>query len=260
MSKIVIELDDKNGEVEADNKAPILEEYQKSGKKGVFFRIFKILVVLFVLLSLVAAVGGFAYWQYLKTTPQYSLALLVDAAKRDDQEKIDELIDTDVVVDDFVPQIVEKAVDIYGRGLAPSLVKRITIVATPFIPVVKKRARAEFPNLIREKTERFEKFPFWAMAIGANRYFAFERDGDIATVTSKMPDQELNIKMKRNGKRWQIVGFKDDKLATQIARKIGQEMIGLAKNKGKDTVDTLGRQIGIPNLGDVINKTEEIFK
>ncbi len=260
MSKIVVELENENHEVEAGNEALILEEYQKPAKKNIFFRVFKFLVVVFVLFSLVAGVGGFAYWQYLKTTPQYSLALLVDAAKREDQEKIDELIDTDVVVDDFVPQIIEKAVDIYGRGLAPSLVKRITSVATPFIPVVKKRARAEFPGLVREKTERFEKFPIWALAIGANRYLTFERDGDIATVTSKIPDQELNIKMKRNGNRWQIIGFKDDKLATRIARKIGQEMIGLAKNKGKDTVDNLGRQIGIPNLGDVIDKTEEIFK
>ena len=58
-------------------------------------------------------VVGFFYWQSIKTTPQYSLALLVDAARRDDQAEIDKLVNVDAVVDDFVPQITDKG----GRTL-----------------------------------------------------------------------------------------------------------------------------------------------
>ena len=59
--------------------------------------------------AIVVLVGGFIYWQSLKSSPQYSLALLVDAAKRDDKPAMDQQIDIDAVVDDFVPQITAKA-------------------------------------------------------------------------------------------------------------------------------------------------------
>ena len=260
MSKIVVELDrNENADVK-ESDVPALGGYQEPKERSVFVKALMILVAVLVAVFLISAIGGFFYWRHLKTTPQYSLALLVEAAKKEDQKAIDELIDTDVVIDNFVPQIVDKAVELYGRGLAPGILKRITRVATPFMPVVKRRARAELPNLIREKTEKFDKVPFWVMTIGAERYLKFEVDGDKATVTSGNPEQPLHLTMKRNGDKWQIVAFKDEKLAKNIAQKIGQEMIALAKNRGKDTIDNLGRRVGIPNLGDIIDQTEEIFK
>ncbi len=260
MSKIVVELED--GVNEGDAKADIqgFGENQAPKKREKFLKTLRILVGFFLIMSFLGGIGGFGYWQYLKTTPQYSLALLVDAAKRDDQKAIDELIDMDKTIDDFVPQIIENAIELYGRGLEPTLIQQISLVATPFLPVVKRRARAELPNLIREKTKGFEKYPFWVLAVGANRYLEFERDGDIATITSKIPEQEFNIKMKRNGNRWQIVGVKDEKLAKRIAQKIGEEMINLVKTRSKDSIEELGRGVGIPNLGEIIKKTENIFK
>jgi len=41
-------------------------------------RFLKIGLAIIASFAIVAGVGFFAYWQYLKTTPQYSLALLVD--------------------------------------------------------------------------------------------------------------------------------------------------------------------------------------
>ena len=49
--------------------------------------------------------AGCLYWRSLRSTPQYSLALLVDAAKRGDNAAVDSLIDSDAVVDDFMPQV-----------------------------------------------------------------------------------------------------------------------------------------------------------
>ena len=36
--------------------------------------------ITFVAVSAIAAIASYFYWQHLKTTPQYSLALIVDAA------------------------------------------------------------------------------------------------------------------------------------------------------------------------------------
>ena len=235
---------------------------EKNGrrKRGIVFRILVFLVGLTLVLLASGLIGAFIYWQYLKNTPQYSLALLVEAARKSDQKTIDSVVDTDAVIDNFVPQIVDKAVELYGRGLAPSVIKRVAVVAAPVMPVVKQRARAELPGLLREKTKRFEKVPFWLMVIGAERSLEIKYEGDRAIVKSRIPDKPLNLTMKRNGDRWQIIGFKDEKLARRIAEKIGQEIIALAKNRGKGRIDNLGRRIGVPNLGDIIKKAEEIFR
>lgn len=184
----------------------------------------------FVLLGLVlvAGLGAFVYYQSLRSTPQYSLALLVDSAKRDDKAEIAKLVDIDGVVDDFVPQITNKAVELYGRGQPPEVLRKVATLALPLLPAVKERARAELPRVIRDRTARFGSVPFFAMVMGAEKYLDISINGDIATIKSKLPEHQLEMKMKKNGDRWQIVGVRDEQLATAIARKVGQEIMAVA--------------------------------
>src|SRR6185436_17975388 len=128
-----------------------------------------ILTTVGILLSLIVAgiVGGYLYWQSFKDTPQYSLALLVDAARRDDQAQVDEFVAINSVVDEFMPQITGKAIELYGRGLPPQTIARVARVAEPMMPALKQRARVQLPSLIRKKAERFESVPFAAMVLGA---------------------------------------------------------------------------------------------
>jgi hypothetical protein len=212
----------------------------------------------FVLLGLVlvAGLGALVYYQSLKSTPQYSLALLVDAAKRDDKTEIAKLVDIDGVVDDFVPQITNKAVELYGRGQPPEVLRKVAKLALPLLPAVKDRARAELPRVIRDRTARFGSVPFFAMVMGAEKYLDISINGDIATVKSKLQDHPLEMKMKKNGDRWQIVGVKDEQLATAIARKVGQEIMAVAVGGGKKAAD----EFGIGNLTELLKKAEELVK
>lgn len=239
-----------------NSAAPPLENYIKSEKPSVFPKVLKISGVALIALLIIGAIGGFFYWQSLKTTPQYSLALLVDAARRDDQKALEELVDTDAVVDDFMPQITDKAVELYGRGLAPSTIQKIAQITAPMMPAVKQRARAEVPNLIREKTDNFKNIPFWAIAVGAGKYLDIQQEGDKAFVKSKVPERPLDITLKRNGERWQVIAIKDEVLARRVAEKIGQDLITGAKNGG---LKKAGEQYGVSNLEDIL-KRNDIFK
>jgi len=212
-------------------------------------------ISLFAIL-LITVMGGYLYLRSFKTTPQYSLALLVDAARRDDQAAIDELIDTDAIVEDFMPQITDKAVELYGRGLPPAVIQKVAQVAAPLMPTIKQRARAEVPGALREKTKPFENIPFWAIVIGASRYLDISQEGDKATVKSKLADKPLELTMKRNGERWKVVGIRDEVLARKIAEKIGQDLISKAKKIGTKKA---GEQLGVENLDDIL-KNSEIFK
>ncbi len=217
-----------------------------------------VLIVLGSLLAiaLVAGVGFYFHWQSLKSTPQYSLALIVDAAKRNDQTTVNRLVDIDAVVDDFLPQITDKAVELYGRGLPPTIVQQVARVAAPVMPAIKDRAREELPAAIKQKTSEFGYVPFEAMVLGAGRYLDIEVDGDSATVKSLIPEQGFEVRMKRDGSKWKIVGVKDDKLATNIAQRVGQEIIAIATN-GPNS----GRsRLGVKNINDLLNEAEKIFR
>lgn len=209
-----------------------------------------------LILLIVGAVGGYFYWQSVKKSPQYSLALLVDAVRRDDQKMIDELVDTDAVVDSFLPQITAKAVEIYGRGLPPEAVTKLTSATDQFKPAIKKRAREEVPRVVREKIERFNSIPYWAIAIGAGWFLDVKENGETATIISKIPERPFELTMKRNGDLWRVTAIKDDALAKRIAEKIGQELIALVSKEG---LKKAGEKLGIENVDDIKKRIEGIF-
>ncbi len=66
---------------------------EKPKKRGGCLKILGVLGGLLTVLILGAAIGGYFYWQSVKQTPAYSLALLVDAARRDDTAQMEKLAD-----------------------------------------------------------------------------------------------------------------------------------------------------------------------
>ena len=156
-----------------------------------------------------------------------------------------------------MPQITGKAVELYGRGLPPQTIARVAKVATPVMPALKQRARAQLPNLIRKKTARFQSVPFAAMVLGAERYLDIRPDGDTAIVRSRLPEHAFEVRMQRNGSGWKVIGISDEGLATEIAQKVGQEILAVASNGGADSA---GDRLGIRNLNKLIEQAEEIFR
>ena len=242
--------------------APKFSGYDEPKSSGKWKKILGIsAIALFALLFVVAIVGYF-YWQNVKFQPSYSLALLVDAAQRGDQKTIDQVLDTDAVIDDFVPQVTDKAIELYAKNSSPTDILKVQQQATPYLPEIKEYARQQVPALIREKTKPFENFPMWAIAIGASYYLDIRIEGDKAFVKSKMPDHPLELTMRRKGDLWQIIAVKDDALARRLAEKFGQELIERSKKKVTDKVD---KEVINPNSNtnsdglDLKKKLEDLF-
>ena len=252
MSKFVVNLD----ESKSEKSVPQGVSPEPKKRRGCL-RILGILGVFTLILLLIGAIGGYFYWQSVKKTPQYSLALLVDAARRDDKETVAQIIDTEQVVNNFVPQISEKAVELYGRNLPPQIINRVALLVVPLMPAIKEKAKAELPQLIREKTETFDRVPYWAIALFAERGLDIKIDGDTATIKSKNPDKPAEFTMKRDGQLWKITAVKDEKLAQKVAEKVGQQIIVLAK---KGSVEDAGKQLGVENLGNILKSLNDIFK
>jgi hypothetical protein len=220
----------------------------------------KIARLIFITLTALLAVScsaGLFYWHSLKDTPQYSLALLIDAARRDDKPAVSNLVDIDKVVDDFVQQIMDSAVEMYGRGLPPKTIANLSVVAQPIMPALKERARVELPRVIRERTEKFDYVPFAAIVMGADRYLDIQIKGDTADIKSKIEDRPLELTMKRIGDHWVVVGIHEQELSDNIARAVGQQVIAVASG-GK--VGDASKNLGVKDLQEVLKQAEDLLR
>lgn len=249
MSKFVVNLQ--------DEPAIGFGGYAEPRKMSALRKIFAVIGAAMISIVVVAGIAGYFYWQSLKNTPQYSLALMIDAAKRNDQNTVNQLVDTDAVIEDFLPQITSKAVDIYGRGLPRQTIAKVEQIAAPVMPAVKDRAREELPRAIRQKTAEFGNVPFAAMVMGADRYLDIATQGDTAIVKSLLPEHTFEVKMQRSGDKWKIVGLKDEPLATRIAQRIGQEVIAIAEN---GNAGSKSGTLGIKTVNELLRQAEEIFR
>jgi hypothetical protein len=217
----------------------------------------KITAIVVLSALVITGAAAAAYWHSLKDTPQYSLALVIDAAKRDDRAELNELVDVDAIADNFTPEVTSKAVELYGKGLSPDVIARLRTIAQPVMPAVKERARAALPRLIRDRISRFDNVPFAVLVLGADRYLRVTQNGREAIVESTIPERPLRLRMTHDGDRWKVTAFEDDALATEIARRIGEELIAIASaGDAKNGANALG----IGGLSQLLREAESILQ
>lgn len=202
-------------------------------------------------------VGGWLYWHHLSTTPQYSLALLIDAAREGDEEKLNELVDTDSVVESMVPQVIGQAAELYGRGLPKGVLSKIALLTSPLLPGIKQRVRAELPGLLKREAEPLFDVPFAALVITADRYLEISTEGDVANVRSRLPAHDFEFSMRRHGDVWRISSVRDDVLSRRIAETIGQQIIGLAAD---GDLKKAAESLGVEGLDSLIKRAEDLLR
>src|SRR5260370_13981261 len=90
------------GAKEAPRAVVALGPAARRSRVGRVLGIIAIIVVVFVF---GIAAGAYFWWQHFESSPAYSLAVLADAAQRDDTTTIDSVLDSDKITDDFVSQV-----------------------------------------------------------------------------------------------------------------------------------------------------------
>src|SRR5207245_11442303 len=92
-NRIVIDLDQARADQQGRASA------RRSGRAG---RILGIIAVVLVLIIICVAAGAYFWWRHYQTSPAYSLALLADAAQRNDTATMDGLLDYDSIINSVV--------------------------------------------------------------------------------------------------------------------------------------------------------------
>lgn len=187
-----------------------------------------------VILLLVFGVS-YWWWQSFKSSPAYTLALVVDAAERDDRAAFDELVNVEGVSRSVVPQVIERV-----RGgdnaldIAPQVRRQIAQNAQVWLPGVREQVRdvlmAETKALAEKSSGR--SYPFFVRALALSR-MAETTDGingqerDAAkTVTFKVNERPVEFGMRASAASdtaaWRVESVKSDELATRVAEQVAK--------------------------------------
>lgn len=209
-------------------------------------RILLIVTIVFGVLLIGLIAGGYFYWQSYKTRPAYTLALLVDASQRNDQAAFDQIVDTDKIVQNFVPQVTEKAIGRYASALTAPLRKQVEQLVPKLLPGVKQQVHDEVTRHVKELSERAGNWPFPIMALGVPYVVDIKEEGDAATVDVTLKERPVQLTMQRNGEQWKIVAVKDDALATRIVDDIAKNLPAIGSELEREIRKNL--PAGVPNI------------
>jgi hypothetical protein len=209
-SRIVIDVARAQGEARKGKR-------WRASRAGRYLSVTALVIIGVVLVLLVAT---YAWWRGFEKSPAYSLALLVDAAQRDDTQTVESLIDADAISQGFIPQVLDRLAG-QGSQLSPQARAALPNVIPQLIPRVRETMRDEVArNLTELSKDDSGRTPFFVKALGVRGMTDVREQGDAATVAVKREGRALDLTMKREGDRWRVVTIKDDQLATDIAARL----------------------------------------
>lgn len=209
-NRIVINLDDK-----AAGRSRV-----SGGKKRRWPKVLATLLIVFVVIAGLAGAGIYFWWQHYKTTPAYSLALLVDAAQQNDTATVNQFLDGQKIVGNLASQVTGNATGLLGIELAPATEQRAQALVQSLGPGVQASIQQEVVKNIVELAQKSERRPFLVMALALPYAMNITNDGGGARAVFTTQGRNIDLMLARKGERWQVIGIKDDGFLKSIAGKL----------------------------------------
>lgn len=215
------------------------------------------LAILLVLVTLGAFFAAVGYYISIRSRPEYSLALLIEAARSGDKKEMERYLDTSKIVEDFASQVLDEAADLYGRGMPSELLRGLADVSGIVTPAVEGRVSAELPDLLKKEMKSVSNLPFWIVVIGADRYTNVVVEGDRAVVRSTDATDPRSLVMIKSGDVWKVISVRDKVLARELATAFGEEIMTVARD---GNLSGLADMFGVKGLGDLLDRLDGFFE
>ncbi|MER3429761.1 MAG: hypothetical protein C4325_11300 [Blastocatellia bacterium] len=184
-------------------------------------------LAIIVITLAVSAAAITVIWQYKRQSPEYTLAMIANAANSQDDATLERLIDFQAVASDFVPQITDQAIELYGRGADSKMLLQAQLLAKSILPLLSEKVRPVLKERITEEARPLAGVPTPVLVFAAERYLEIETTDRNAAV--RLPsDRGGRIILERRGNEWIVTGYQNPVLAREIARLLGDEVIRIA--------------------------------
>lgn len=189
-----------------------------------WLRVLGILAGLILLVVVVAAVGGFLWWRNYQTTPAYTLALLIDAAQRNDAAEFEKRINDDEIVKNMVASVSQKAAGRYGLAMNSTVQSQIERQVPSVLPRLKQTIHDEVVKQIKEFAAKSPPQPFIMLVVGVPRLVTVTTEGGTAKVKAPLSDRTIELTMQRDADRWKVTDFKDDVVVQRVVDNVMKEL------------------------------------
>ena len=191
---------------------------RRFGRLGRYVSVTALVIIAVVLVVLV---GCYVWWRSFEKSPAYSVALLVDAAQRDDKQAVESLIDADQIAQGFIPQVINKLTDA-NSPVPPQARASLTSALPQLLPRVREGVRDEIEQDVKALSKGHTSFLLTALAVRSAA--DVKEQGDRAAVTIKAGDRPVELTLTRSGERWKVVTVKDDQIANDIAARLASNI------------------------------------
>jgi hypothetical protein len=198
--------------------------YQASTKSRRWPKVVAIFLILVFVVVLAAAVGSFLYWRHFQTTPAYSLALVIDAAQRNDMPAFQKQVDDEAIAKNLMSEVSKKAQDRYGIALSPALQKQIDATMPTLLPRLQETIHEEVAKEIKEFASKSEPKPFIVVAFAVPSLMTITTEGDKAKAIAKLPNRTMELGLQRAGDLWKVTELKDDVLLQRVVDSVMKDM------------------------------------
>jgi len=167
-----------------------------------------------LLLLIGIGVGAFFWWQHVKNGPAYTLALMVDAAQRDDRQQLDQILDYDKMSTAFVADVRSRMT---GTSILNSLMpSQLDQIVANITPKLKETLREVLPPEIQRVTAPAKGKPVFLIALATPYFATIKQNGANATVDLKFNDEQIQLTMQKVESDWRVIAIRDDKLTNII--------------------------------------------
>jgi hypothetical protein len=187
-----------------------------------------LLIIALVMLLIAAGVvgGGYLWWRHYQNSPAYSLAILADAAQRNDTATIDSILDTDKVTDDFVSQVRQRATGSASSAIGSVWPTQADSATASLSPKLKQTVHDELVKELQRLSAQAAGKPFILVALAITRFADIKEENNVAHATVNIKDEHLQLTMQPATPpgRWRITAVQDDKLATVIADSVKRNL------------------------------------
>ena len=198
----------------------------RTGKKRRWPKVLGILLTLFLIAIVGLGVGGFFVWRHYQSTPSYALALMIDAAQRNDTAAFDKRIDDEELSKNMVAAASQKAAARYGIALSDKVKMQIDAMMPSLLQQLKPVIHTEVSKQIKEFVSKSEPNPkpFFVLVAAVSSMMTVTTEGDSATVSASRTDPKFELGMKRGAEGWKVTEFKDDAVVQRIVDNVMKQL------------------------------------
>jgi len=187
-------------------------------------RVLAILALLVLLILVVAAVGGFLLWRRYQSSPTYTVALILDAAQRNDVAEFQKHINDEEIAKNMTANVSQKAAARYGYALNSSIQQQIDSTMPSLLPSVKQAVQNELLNAMAAFAAAPEKRSFISILGAVQSLMTITTAGDSARANGKMAGRNIELMMRRDADGWKVVGVEDDVIIQRVVDSVMKEL------------------------------------